>query len=147
MNKLNSKNWQRVRVSHKNKTLTFTNDTTYKTITECNNDIKSTQYIAINLKHLTDFVSEGYVVTNTNSQETIKNVTTEATQSENVKEVKQEQTEVKKAKVDPIKLFLASPPRQKSHKPFDYSKNWESYESKGRPRAERELDKQIAEYR
>lgn len=89
MNKLNSKNWQRVRISHKNKTLTFTNDTTYKTMTECDKDIKSTQYMAINLKRLNDLVSEGYVVANTNSQETIKNVTMESIQSENVKDVKQ----------------------------------------------------------
>lgn len=88
-NKLNSKNWQRARVSHKNKTLTFTNDTTYKTMTECEKDIKSTQYMAINLKRLNDLVNNGYVVTNANSQETIKNVATEAVERQNVEEIKQ----------------------------------------------------------
>lgn len=147
-NKLNSKNWQRIRVSHKNKTLTFTNDTIYKTMSECNNDIKSSQYIAINLKGLERLLCDGYSIT----QETIKNVTTE---SENVKEVRQEwqppyivgdeQLEkqiaeytnkkmqkkgvqfvinkgVKDGLTDAEKQFLSTPPKQPKHEPLKVDK-------------------------
>lgn len=65
MNKLNSKNWQRVRISNKAKTITFTNDTTYKTKADCENDLKSAQYIAINQNALNKLLSDGYMINDT----------------------------------------------------------------------------------
>ena len=62
MNKLTTKNWQRVRVNVKSKILTFTNDQTYKTESDCKMDINSTQYIAINKRKLDKMVSEGFTI-------------------------------------------------------------------------------------
>lgn len=84
MNKLNSKNWQRVRISNKTKTITFTNDETYKTKAECEKDIKSAQYIAINQNALNKLLNDGYTV----------NDTTINLQLENAVEVKETTTNV-----------------------------------------------------
>jgi len=60
--RLNSKNWQRVRVNMKSKILTFTNDKTYKTESDCKIDINSTQYIAINKRKFDKMVFEGWII-------------------------------------------------------------------------------------
>lgn len=48
---------------------------------------------------------------------------------------------------DAVKAFLSTPPSQPSVKPFDYSKQVERYEKRGRVRAEKALAEQMAEYR
>lgn len=70
MNKLTTKNWMRVRINNSAKTITFTNDTTYKTESECLVDIKSNQYIAINKRRFNKMISEGWIEMFTVSKET-----------------------------------------------------------------------------
>lgn len=61
-NKLTTKNWQRLRLNLTTKSITFTNDKTYKNESECLVDIKSNQYIAINKRRFDKMISEGWKV-------------------------------------------------------------------------------------
>lgn len=168
MNKLNSKNWQRVRISNKAKTITFTNDTTYKTKAECENDIKSAQYIAINLKALNKLVSDGYSVNDTTIETVKENATESVKQAENVQDVELLNPEIeaqieayaqakierdikayeeKKRKQEAIARFLNTPPTQPKQQAFDYDKQWDKYYKTGKPRAERALNAQMSQYK
>lgn len=48
---------------------------------------------------------------------------------------------------DSVKAFLSTPPTQPSVKPFDYSKQAERYEKRGRVQAEKAIADQMREYR
>lgn len=54
---------------------------------------------------------------------------------------------IKNEPSDAVKAFLSTPPSQPSVKPFDYTKQSERYEKRGRVRAEKALAEQMAEYR
>lgn len=77
--KLNSKNWQRIRLNTTTKVITFTNDTTFKTKAECDTTVKSNQYVSVNLKGLQKLLGEGYTI----SQPKEENATEQATEPQN----------------------------------------------------------------
>lgn len=146
MNKLTTKNWMRVRLNKTTKCITFTNDTTYKTKADCEYDIKSVQYISINLKALNKFVTEGYTINEQTITQPIENTVEVTVLSDNVidltgvPEVEEaiRQNYIKQAEKkavimykgasipnepsDAVKLFLSTPPTQPKHKPLSVDK-------------------------
>ena len=152
MNKLKSKNWMRVRINRGSKVITFTNDITYKTKLECEKDIKSSQYIAVNLKAFNELLKSGY----TNTPE-VKEVTAEVqnqpldVDNENNLDVERQIAEYAKMKAEKdakqatIRAFL-TPVKQADIIPFDYSKSLEKYENAGRKRAVKALEMQRESY-
>ena len=162
-NKLNSKNWQRVRINKSTKVLTFTNETVYKTKSECEKDIKSTQYIALNLKALNTLLNDGYSIYQANQE----NVTEQATESENgiidltgneeieraIKEYEQKKIEsdiakyeAKKRSQEAVKNFLKTPPKQPTYESFNYDKQMEEFITKQAPKNQKDKQRQIADY-
>lgn len=167
MLKLNSKNWMRLRINKTTKTLTATNDTTYKTKTDCENDIKSTQYIAINSKALESLLSQGYVVVDTSIKEDKKFATTNVKQSTKQvidltgnEEIEKQIEAYAQAKIErdiqayekkkrqqlEIERFLSTPPKQTKQEPFDYSKQMEKFVTRQAPRNQRDKQRQIDDY-
>jgi len=156
MNKLKSKNWMRVRINRGSKVITFTNDITYKTKLECEKDIKSSQYIAVNLKAFNELLKSGY----TNTPET-KEVTAEA--QNKALNVENEVVEVINHTVeaqieayakmkadrdrnkDAIRSFL-TPVKQAEVVPFDMTERLQKYEKTGRKRAVKALEMQRESY-
>lgn len=168
MLKLNSKNWMRLRINKTTKVLTATNEQTYQTKSECENDIKSAQYIAINLKALNKLLSDGYTLVDTNIKEdkkvatinvelstanTIIDLTGDAEveiQIEAYTQMKIERDilayEKKKRSQEAVERFLATPPKQEKQNPFDYDKLNQRYYAKQQPRNQRDKQRQIADY-
>lgn len=166
MNKLTTKNWMRVRLNKTTKCITFTNDTTYKNKADCEMDIKSAQYIAINLKALNKLVSEGYTINEQTIAQPIENVVEVTVLSHNVidttvnEKIERQIEEYTKAKIErdilayetkknkqlAIERFLSTPPKQAEQKPFDYSKQIDKFYSKQQPRNQRDKQRQIADY-
>lgn len=162
MNKLNSKNWQRVRVSRKNKTITFTNSDTYHTKSECEKDINSAQYIAINKRNLNKMITEGYAIA---GQEKHATKPQKATQQldltgdpdieRQIAEYEKKQTEkiereieqyvINKQKRDALKSFFTVKQPAKVE-PINYSKRWDKFEKTGRPKALKAKAEQVESY-
>lgn len=147
MNKLNSKNWQRVRVSKKNNTITFTNPDTYKTKSECEADIKSNQYIAINKRNLEKMLAEGWTIAveETKQETQVIDLTGNPEVEEAIRKYYIQKKSKEETNKKAIKDFLTVKPPEKVE-PFSYSKKWDKYESKGRPRAQKAKQLQIESY-
>ena len=153
MMKLNSKNWQRVRINRTNKVLTFTNDMVYRTKSDCEKDIKTNQYVAINLKNLNELLNSGYSISPEVNKSVLKTPQCEITPiNEGVDltdnpEVERQILEYaeKKRKQDIIKAFLTPVPQPKVQ-PFDLSKRHEKFERTGRKQALKALEIQRNDY-
>lgn len=158
MNKLNSKNWQRVRINRTKKVLTFSNDMVYRTKSDCEKDIKTNQYIAINLKALNALLDSGYSIspegnksvlkTNTEAKTPVNEVV-DLTGKPEVEEAIRKYYIIKKARQEKnqraIEKFLTPVPQPKVQ-PFDLSKQYDKFERTGRKHALNALEVQRADY-
>ena len=162
MMKLNSKNWQKVRLNVKSKLITFTSETTFKTKSECEATIKSNQYVAINKLGLERLLADGYTINQPKEENAVEvkelaqnvvDLTGNAEVEAQIEAYAQAKIERdikayadKKAKEQAVKNFLATPPKQEKQKPFDYDKQLKNFYTKQKPRNERALSNQMAEY-
>lgn len=151
MNKLTTRNWQRVRQNSSKKVLTFTNSDTYNTKSECEKAIKSNQYIAINKRNLEKMLNDGWAIAGEEKTVEAKEETKviDLTGDPEVEEAirkyyirKKSQEEAQKKAIDD---FLTVKPPEKVE-PFNYDKQWERYTKKSEPRAKKAKAEQIESY-
>jgi hypothetical protein len=157
---LTTKNWMRVRLNTTKKTITFTNDATFKTKAECDTTVKSNQYISVNLKAYNKLLSEGYsLVSNDNKvADTVQKtavVKEEWTPQYIVGDAKIEEEIrlyyiAKKAKQEAnqraIENFLTPVPQPKQRVEIDMSKAVNKYYSKQAKRNMLDKQAQIDDY-
>lgn len=168
ISQMKAKSYYKVQLIAKTKTIKITKQE-FKTKSEGLEKGISKGYDILNLKAVNKLLCEGWTEY-TAKQENVSETIVEAVKPI---EVKQEfNTEVEEAirqnyikKVekkgvimykgastpneysDDVKRFLNTPPTQPTYKPFDYSKQSERYEKRGRIRAEKALAEQMKEYR
>lgn len=155
MNMLNTKNWQKVRINVKNKLVTFTNNTTFKTKAECDTTVKSNQYISVNLKALNKLLADGYTIhqpiienavqIEKSNTKAIVDLTGNPEVEEAIRQYYVAKKSKEEAKAKAIADFL-TPVSQPKFKPLDLSKQIEKFEKTGRARALKALENQRQDY-
>lgn len=171
MSDMKVKSWYKIQLIAKSKTFKVTKQE-FKTKSEGTEKGISKGYDILNLKALNRLICEGWTEYTTKEENAsnkavgVVNIVEAVEQSNPEIEAqieaytqakierdieayaqKKAREEAKKANEEALIRFLSTPPQQPKFKPFNYTKAWDDYETKGKPKAEKALDKQLKEYR